>query len=37
MDQQYEAVLKGKLDAENLARLEALKDPRLFAFVADAA
>jgi phosphoenolpyruvate carboxykinase (GTP) len=37
MDQRYEAVLKGRLDAENLARLEALKDPRLFAFVADAA
>ena len=37
MDPQYAAVLKGKLDAENLAALEALQDPRLLAFVADAA
>jgi phosphoenolpyruvate carboxykinase (GTP) len=37
MDAQYAAVLKGKLDAENMARLEALADPRLDAFVADAA
>jgi len=37
MDAQYAAVLKGKLDAENMARLEALADPRLEAFVADAA
>jgi phosphoenolpyruvate carboxykinase (GTP) len=37
MDQQYAAVLKGKLDAANLASLEALQDPRLLAFVADAA
>jgi len=37
MDQQYAAVLKGKLDAENTARLEALGDARLLAFVADAA
>jgi phosphoenolpyruvate carboxykinase (GTP) len=37
MDQQYAAVLKGKLDAESLAGLEALQDARLLAFVADAA
>jgi len=37
MDQQYAAALTGRLDAENLAHLEALKDPRLLAFVADAA
>jgi len=37
MDQQYAAVLAGKLDAEGLARLEAIQDPSLFAFVADAA
>ena len=37
MDPQYAAALTGRLDAENLAHLEALEDPRLLAFVADAA
>jgi len=37
MDPSYEAVLKGRFDAENLARLEALRNDRLLAFVADAA
>jgi phosphoenolpyruvate carboxykinase (GTP) len=37
MDQPYAAVLKDKLDAESLSRLEAIRDPRLHAFVADAA
>jgi phosphoenolpyruvate carboxykinase (GTP) len=37
MDPSYEAVLKGKLDGRDLARLEALRNDRLLAFVADAA
>ncbi|MCX5649137.1 MAG: phosphoenolpyruvate carboxykinase (GTP) [Planctomycetota bacterium] len=36
MDKGYASVLKGKLDAENLGRLEALRNDALRAFVADA-
>jgi phosphoenolpyruvate carboxykinase (GTP) len=36
MDPKHAAVLKGKLDAESLARLEALGNASLHAFVADA-
>jgi phosphoenolpyruvate carboxykinase (GTP) len=36
MNATFAKVLGGKLDAENMARLEALDNPRLHAFVADA-
>ena len=36
MDQRHAAVLRAKLDADSLARLEALPNARLHAFIADA-